>query len=100
MIAEGYTISNLRRQDEGLHHSLLCHPHGGTCMRHAVIGYVVRTLLILLVFASAASPQTAATAQMNGTVRDQAGLSLPGVTVTVTHTDTGLTPTAVTDVTG
>ena len=37
---------------------------------------------------------------MNGTVRDQAGLALPGVTVTVTQTDTGLTRRAVTDETG
>ena len=71
-------------------------------MRHAVTvtGYVARALLILLVVAPAASAQTAATAQMNGTVRDQAGLALPGVTVTVTQTDTGLTRTAVTDETG
>ena len=69
-------------------------------MRHAIAGYVLRALLILLVFSQTASPQTAATAQMNGTVRDQAGLALPGVTVTVTQTDTALTRTAVTDETG
>jgi hypothetical protein len=69
-------------------------------MRHAVTGFVARTLLILFAFATAASPQTAATAQMNGTVRDQAGLALPGVTVTVTQTDTTLTRTVVTDETG
>ena len=69
-------------------------------MRHAIAGCVLRALLILLVFSQTASPQTAATAQMNGTVRDQAGLALPGVTVTVTQTDTALTRTAVTDETG
>jgi hypothetical protein len=69
-------------------------------MRHAIAGYVLRALVILLVFSQTASPQTAATAQMNGTVRDQAGLALPGVTVTVTQTDTALTRTAVTDETG
>ena len=69
-------------------------------MRHAIAGCVLRALLILLAFSQIASPQTAATAQMNGTVRDQAGLALPGVTVTVTQTDTALTRTAVTDETG
>jgi hypothetical protein len=39
-------------------------------------------------------------AQINGTVRDQSGGGLPGVTVTVTQTDTALTRTAVTDETG
>src|ERR1041385_3308721 len=38
-----------------------------------------------------------ATAQINGTVRDQSGAVLPGVEVTVTQTDTGINRTAVTD---
>ena len=37
-----------------------------------------------------------ATAQMAGTVRDESGTVLPGVTVTVTQTDTGFTRTVVT----
>jgi hypothetical protein len=37
---------------------------------------------------------------MNGTVKDPGGLALPGVTITVTQTDTGLTRTAVTDEAG
>ena len=41
-----------------------------------------------------------ATAQLAGTVRDDSGGVLPGVTVTATQTDTGLTRTAVTDGTG
>ena len=57
-----------------------------------------RGTLILLLTASAAWAQ--ATAQMSGTVRDESGAVLPGVTVTVTQTDTGLTRTAVTDETG
>ena len=68
-------------------------------MRHA-IACLFRASVIVLVFSRFASPQTAATAQMNGTVKDQSGLSLPGVTVTVTQTDTGLVRTAVTDETG
>ena len=51
--------------------------------------------LILLLTASAAWAQ--ATAQLSGTVRDESGAVLPGVTVTVTQTDTGLVRTAVTD---
>jgi hypothetical protein len=41
-----------------------------------------------------------ATAQMSGTVRDESGAVLPGVTVTVTQTDTGFTRTAVTEGSG
>jgi hypothetical protein len=55
-------------------------------------------VFILLVGASLASAQ--ATAQMNGRVTDESGGVLPGVTVTVTQTDTGFTRTVVTDETG
>src|SRR5205814_10174802 len=41
-----------------------------------------------------------ATAQMSGTVRDQSGAVLPGVTVTATQTDTAVVRTAVTDAAG
>jgi len=41
-----------------------------------------------------------ATAQLNGTVRDQGGLVLPGVSVTATQTNTGFTRTVVTESTG
>ena len=41
-----------------------------------------------------------ATAQMSGRVTDESGAVLPGVTITVTQTDTGLTRTSVTDGTG
>src|SRR5881394_2964865 len=54
--------------------------------------------LILLLLAGAAWAQ--ATAQLSGTVRDSSGAVLPGVTVTVTQTDTGLVRTGVTDETG
>ena len=43
---------------------------------------------------------TQSTAQMNGTVKDQSGAVLPGVEVTVTQTDTGLTRSVVTNETG
>jgi hypothetical protein len=55
-------------------------------------------LLTFLLTASAAWAQ--ATAQLNGTIRDESGAVLPGVTVTVTQTNTGLVRTAVTDATG
>ena len=51
--------------------------------------------VILLLTASAAFAQ--ATAQLGGTVRDESGAVLPGVTVTATQTDTGFTRTVVTD---
>ena len=57
-----------------------------------------RGALILLLTAGAAWAQ--ATAQLSGTVRDESGAVLPGVTVTVTQTNTGLTRTVVTDGTG
>ena len=40
------------------------------------------------------------TAQLSGTIKDQTGAVLPGVEVTLTHTDTGLKRSAVSDETG
>src|SRR5215467_6849600 len=57
-----------------------------------------RGILILLLTASAVWAQ--GTAQLNGTVRDESGAVLPGVTVTVTQTNTGLVRTDVTDANG
>src|SRR4030095_9885482 len=54
--------------------------------------------LILLLTAGAAWAQ--ATAQLSGTVRDDSGAVLPGVTVTATQTDTGFVRTTVSDDTG
>jgi hypothetical protein len=66
-------------------------------MHHAIARSALRALLILLVASHTAWAQTAATAQINGTVRDQAGLALPGVSVSVTPTHTGLLRTTVSD---
>jgi hypothetical protein len=55
-------------------------------------------LLVLVAFPCAVWAQ--ATAQISGTVRDQDGGVLPGVAVTVTSTDTGLTRTTITNETG
>ena len=51
--------------------------------------------MILVLTGSAAWAQ--ATAELNGRVTDQSGGVLPGVTVTVTQTDTGFSRSAVTD---
>ena len=52
-------------------------------------------LVMFLLMNGAARAQ--ATAEMNGRVTDQSGAVLPGVTVTVTQTDTGLVRNIVTD---
>ena len=54
-----------------------------------------------LVMLLASAPAWAqATAQMSGTISDESGGVLPGVTVEASHTDTGLVRVAVTDGTG
>jgi len=62
----------------------------GRFIRHGV-----GALFIVLLTCAAASAQ--ATGQLSGTVRDNSGGVLPGVTVTVTQTDTGLTRNVVTE---
>ncbi|MBI2188019.1 MAG: TonB-dependent receptor [Acidobacteria bacterium] len=56
--------------------------------------------LFALVLTSATSWAQLSTAQLSGRVADESGAVLPGVTVTATQTDTGLTRTVVTDETG
>ena len=61
----------------------------------------LRTLVAAILFVLSglhASAQT--TAQINGTVVDESGGALPGVTVTALHTDTRFRRDVVTDVTG
>jgi hypothetical protein len=63
----------------------------------------MRTLglvLVILFSSSTGAAQAVSTASMGGTVRDASGAVLPGVTVTATQTDTGLSRTVVTDETG
>ena len=60
--------------------------------RHLAIG------LILLLTGTSAWAQ--ATAELNGRVTDESGGVLPGVTVTVTQTDTGFTRSVVTEANG
>src|SRR5512145_2287816 len=53
-------------------------------------------VVVLLLITGVASAQLS-TAQLSGRVTDESGAVLPGVTVTVTQTDTGFTRNDVTD---
>src|SRR5262245_47738919 len=57
-------------------------------------------IVLLLSFLSCASVWAQATAQISGTVKDQTGAVLPGVEVTATQTETGVTRQSVTNETG
>jgi hypothetical protein len=61
---------------------------------------LLRSLVCLLLASASAQAQAVSTAQINGTVKDSGGLPLPGVTVTMTQTDTGLVRDTVTIETG
>jgi hypothetical protein len=63
-------------------------------MVRVLSNFVGIALMIALTHASAWAQ---ATGQMSGTVRDSSGAVLPGVTVTVTQTDTGFARTVVTE---
>ena len=52
-------------------------------------------LILLLTLLTTGAAWAQATAQLRGIVRDESGAVLPGVTVTVRQTDTGLIRTAV-----
>ena len=60
--------------------------------------YLIVTALVVYMTGTTAWAQ--ATAQLSGTVKDESGAVLPGVTVTATQTDTGFSRTAVTDEAG
>ena len=64
---------------------------------HTTVRPVAFSLMALVV---AAVAWAQATAQLSGRVADESGAVLPGVTVTVTQTDTGFSRTVVTDETG
>src|SRR5215471_7735359 len=63
-----------------------------------ILGGVFTVLFISWIACSFAWAQ--ATAQISGTVKDQSGAVLPGVEVTATQTDTGISRSAVTNETG
>ena len=60
----------------------------------------VFVLLALLLLPVSGEAQTVAVAQLSGTVLDESGGALPGVEVTVTHTDTGMTRFVITNESG
>jgi len=62
------------------------------------LGFVVVGLLLSLLWSAEVAAQ--ATAQITGSVKDQSGAVLPGVDVTVTQTDTGITRNTVTNENG
>ena len=64
----------------------------------SILKYLLAGLLVSVL--SCATVWAQATAQVNGTVRDQSGAVLPGVEITVTQTDTGISRNTVTDETG
>lgn len=62
---------------------------------------IVQAILCLILVATAAFAQTTATTgEVNGTVTDNTGAVLPGVSVTATNTQTGLSRTVYTDASG
>ena len=58
------------------------------------------SIAFLLSILTCSSAWAQATAEISGTVRDQSGAVLPGVEVTATQTDTGVTRSTVTNETG
>ena len=68
-------------------------------MKRITAGLISTFLLITFIPALAAA-QAGSTAQIAGTVKDDTGGVLPGVTVTVTQTATSFTRTAVSDESG
>src|SRR6266508_1974703 len=64
-------------------------------MKRLVGEFCLVTILLLLSGTIASAQQS--TARLSGRVTDQSGAVLPGVTVTVSRTDTGFTRTDVTD---
>ena len=59
-------------------------------MRHFFPGLAYRSTGWLLLSSLTVQAQSISTAQLNGSVKDQSGAALPGVTVTATQTARGL----------
>jgi Carboxypeptidase regulatory-like domain len=66
-------------------------------MKRVIVSFSVALLICVL---GCPSIWAQATAQISGTVRDQSGAVLPGVEVTATQTDTGISRSAVSNETG
>src|SRR5947207_13005063 len=63
-------------------------------------GVALSIFAALVLTTGSASLFAQATAQISGTVKDQSGAVLPGVEITATQTDTGITRATVTNETG
>ena len=70
-------------------------------MKRGTIHVAMRVLTVIVcLWFGVTSIWAQATAQINGSVKDQSGAVLPGVEITATQTATGLKRSAVTDETG
>ena len=71
-------------------------------MRLCISGSWTRGLfgVMVILLITSAIVWAQATAQINGTVKDQTGAVLPGAEITVTQTDTGISRNTITDETG
>ena len=67
-------------------------------MKYLVVAILVKGIFVCIAATPAAWAQ--ATAQISGTVKDPSGAVLPGVEVTATQTETGISRTTVTNETG
>src|SRR5687768_5792154 len=87
-----------RRSPSGVSHSQTTRQlRGGSSMVRRGGVFVLLALLLLPLGSDA---QTVAVAQLSGTVLDESGGALPGVEVTVTHTDTAMTRFVITNESG
>jgi hypothetical protein len=69
-------------------------------MRRVLTSFICGLLVVLAAPAAALAQAQAANGNIEGTVRDSSGAVLPGVTVTVTNLDTGVSRVAVTNESG
>src|SRR5881409_1909525 len=72
----------------------------GTGTRLHVFGRFVTLIFALIVLGRCLSVAQTSTATILGTVKDTTGALIPGVSITVKHTETGLTRTAISSETG
>src|SRR5712692_1090035 len=72
---------------------------GNSSRRRQICAWLAVVITISATLAGSATAQSV-TGSIQGSVVDQSGAVLPGVTVTLTHTATGTMRTAVSDTTG
>src|SRR6266571_9439099 len=72
----------------------------GTGIRLHVFGRFVTLIFALIVLGTCLSVAQTSTATILGTVKDTSGALIPGAMVTVKHTETGYTRTAISSETG